>query len=521
MTKSKHTKRALLMSVLAMLICVAMLAGSTFAWFTDSVSTGVNKIVAGNLDVELEYATEFDADGNITKWDPVTDQVSLFSNLEKDGTDNLWEPGHTEVVYLKVTNKGTLALKYKFAVNVINPASTAKNVYNENFKLSDYLVFGKVESTEPMAMYTDRAEAWTEAGSVTGLNTYTKENVKLLPGKEEYVALIVYMPTSVGNEANYRGTKPTISLGVTLVAAQTPNEEDSFGDDYDTDAVYPVSNEKELEDALKEGGDIILKNDITLSEITVSKDANIDLNDHVLKAPRYHSALNIQDAAVTIKNGTIEATPGTAGSALYAYGSANVTLENCTIKTNANKTYAVCTNGSESLNSTIVIRNSTISAPTVAGKKGYAAYIPAGNVTFENCDVTGHLFICGGNVTLDGGTYTATGFNGQNQIWDKGKTVEYAKSIVGGNAYTMGDSIFIADRRDGYTLSSLIIRNITFNTEIPGVGTAYAIKYVDMNPDGAVDRVPYVIENNTFNDKIDGADPVMYIDLTGNDITNP
>ena len=58
MTKSKNTKRALLASVLSMMLCLAMLIGSTFAWFTDSVTSGKNTIVAGNLDVELNWSTD-------------------------------------------------------------------------------------------------------------------------------------------------------------------------------------------------------------------------------------------------------------------------------------------------------------------------------------------------------------------------------------------------------------------------------------------------------------------------------
>ena len=112
MTQSKSTKRALVTSVLAMLVCAAMLIGSTFAWFTDSAASGKNKIVAGNLDVELEYAAEFNDEGTVKTWSPVDADVSLFSEFEKDGvTKNLWEPGHTEAVYLKVRNAGTLALK--------------------------------------------------------------------------------------------------------------------------------------------------------------------------------------------------------------------------------------------------------------------------------------------------------------------------------------------------------------------------------------------------------------------------
>ena len=95
------TKKALIMSVLSMVLCIAMLIGMTFAWFTDTASTGVNKIQAGNLKVGFEY-------WNGEKYVDAQN-ATLFSE------DTRWEPGHTEIVYLKVTNKGNLALKYKLS----------------------------------------------------------------------------------------------------------------------------------------------------------------------------------------------------------------------------------------------------------------------------------------------------------------------------------------------------------------------------------------------------------------------
>ena len=67
MTSSKSTKRALVSSALAILMCVAMLIGSTFAWFTDTASTAVNKIQAGNLKMEVTYKNT--AGGNFEKVD--------------------------------------------------------------------------------------------------------------------------------------------------------------------------------------------------------------------------------------------------------------------------------------------------------------------------------------------------------------------------------------------------------------------------------------------------------------------
>ena len=106
MENNKSTKRALLTSALALLMCVAMLIGATFAWFTDTASTGINKIQAGNLDVKLLYKK-----GDMEAFKEATEETKLFDDAIQ------WEPGHTEVVYLKVKNAGSLALKYKANFN--------------------------------------------------------------------------------------------------------------------------------------------------------------------------------------------------------------------------------------------------------------------------------------------------------------------------------------------------------------------------------------------------------------------
>ena len=224
MTNSKSTKRALTASMISLLLCIAMLIGTTFAWFTDTVTTGKNKIVAGNLDVEL-YVKDADSDSYVA----VDETTSLFDESA------LWEPGYTQVVYLKVANVGALALKYQLAVNVISEQK-GTNVAGEEFSLSDYLVFGQAVNAAEVT-YATRQEAWAAAGNQKGLNDYSDAGV-LLPDAEEYMALVVYMPTDVGNEANYmtETTPPAIDLGVTLIATQTPYESDSFDHQYDAKA---------------------------------------------------------------------------------------------------------------------------------------------------------------------------------------------------------------------------------------------------------------------------------------------
>ena len=230
MTKQKSTKRALLLSALSLLMCVSMLIGSTFAWFTDSVTSGNNRIVAGNLDIELEYY-------NGSAWNTVNNATDLF-------TGNLWEPGHTEVVYLKLSNLGSLALKYQLGIK-INSEIEGTNVDGNKFKLSDYIYMGVVENVNgETGAYAKndagRAQAIAEATNASIISTgYTKTGSMVKDQEALYLAVVVYMPYSVENEANYKTgtTPPEINLGINLVATQLTNENDSFGPDYDADAL--------------------------------------------------------------------------------------------------------------------------------------------------------------------------------------------------------------------------------------------------------------------------------------------
>ena len=90
MSKTKSTKSALLMSFTSLLLCFAMLIGSTFAWFTDSATVSVNTIKSGNLDVKLEYL-------NGDTWTEVSNETKLFKE------NALWEPGHTEIGQHRIT----------------------------------------------------------------------------------------------------------------------------------------------------------------------------------------------------------------------------------------------------------------------------------------------------------------------------------------------------------------------------------------------------------------------------------
>lgn len=196
MTSSKSTKRALISSALAILMCVAMLIGTTFAWFTDTASTAVNKIQAGTLDVALEMfdgTTWVDAEGK-------TLQFKVNGQIPAEGTQILWEPGCTyELPQLRVVNNGNLALKYKIQITGIQG----------NAKLNEVI-------------------DWTIDGITLG-NTFTG----LAVGAKSEFTIKGHMKETAGNE--YQGL--TIDgIGITFIATQDTVEYDSNNNTYDENA---------------------------------------------------------------------------------------------------------------------------------------------------------------------------------------------------------------------------------------------------------------------------------------------
>ena len=198
MTNRKSTKRALLGSVMAMVLCLAMLVGATFAWFTDTASTNVNKIQAGNLDVVLEMQN---ADG---KW--VSAEGKTLDFVKAAGAENeaiLWEPGCTYTLpELRVVNNGNLALKYKVIITGINGSA----------KLNE-------------------AIEWTIGDVAMGAEQH------LAAGESNAFTIKGHMKESAGNEYMNESID---GIAITVVATQDTVESDSFDKDYDAGAEYPV-----------------------------------------------------------------------------------------------------------------------------------------------------------------------------------------------------------------------------------------------------------------------------------------
>ena len=375
--KNKSTKHALLASVLSIVMCFAMLIGSTFAWFTDEVKSGMNKIVAGNLDVELEYSL----DG--TNWTTVDENTNMFKE------DALWEPGYTEVVYLRVSNVGSLALKYQFGINVADKV-IGKTADDKDIDLSDFIEFGVVETE---AIFADRAAARAAVNGNTALISagYSSAEGHLIAGeKSNILALVVYMPETVDNAANYAGdNQPSINLGINLVATQDAVENDSFGNDYDVNVpidFVPVQNEDELLDAVANGKNIVLNNDVEITKILdFSKSVTISGNGNTILRENGNCIISAQnitdDITITLQNVDLNAGNIERCVSIYNNANINLVLDNCSASANY---YALNIAGNNS-NVNLTIKNSQ-----VTGWCAFQTWSAGTKATFENCTLIGN-----------------------------------------------------------------------------------------------------------------------------------
>ena len=298
MKRSSTTKKALLISTCALLFSMLMMAGSTFAWFTDSVSSGTNTITTGKLDVQLLHTNQ-----KVTEAKEVQQNTLLFT--DEDGNSIDWEPGAVAYENFTVKNSGDLALNYRLALDLNN----ANTIAGTKRSLKDVL---KVKVLDHAVGATDLSEEALKTGfqqvtsdqlsiPVAAYNNDSNKSVqKLTVGSTSttYGVIIYWQPNAETdynyNLANYSDTDKdgktidntsdgndhlTIDLGVSLGATQAPEESDSNGSDYDTNAICPVSNESELIQALQNADkdDVVeLTGNIALTEpLSITKDVTI------------------------------------------------------------------------------------------------------------------------------------------------------------------------------------------------------------------------------------------------------
>ena len=391
----KATKRALLTSVMALVMCVVMLVGTTFAWFTDTASTGVNKIVAGNLDVDI-----VDKEGTTS-----LDGKTLSFRDANGKTDILWEPGATFFTQgFKIVNKGNLALKWKAEINKDNivdgkAAPTAKDGKSLLDVIEFYVVTGTDENAEAVAI--EKFKGNLEANK-------TSDDVYYIKG---------VMKTSAGND--YQNLTLD-GITITVYATQDTVENDSFGKDYDENATYPVVvSQSQLNTTLTLDDLTDANGNVSPVEVTLGDTSAADIN---------YSQNNSGYTGKGVMLGSTKlnkyaATPAAAGEYKFTFKDGTITSEATgygSIDNYKDTSVYMLVPG----NSDVVFENMTFNGVVSFDIQKYTSpWSNLNSITFKNCTFNGIIIgTCpASNVTFDGCTFKAytntTSANNSNPIW--------------------------------------------------------------------------------------------------------
>ncbi len=428
MNNKKSTKRALTSSILSLVLCIAMLIGSTFAWFTDNVTSANNIIKSGTLDVEMYYA-----DG--TKEVPI-EKSEEWADASEGAIFNYekWEPGYVEVHHIKIANVGTLALKYQLKIMANGEVSKLADVIDVYYADPATKVSSRTELTDGMRLGT-----LTEV--LSGLNT-TPAAGELIAKTSDTITLALKMQESAGNE--YQDLSIGTDFSVVLMATQLTNEKDSFDEQYDKFADYDgeISNAVSLAAALQNGGTFKVTSDIALdSTMTVPAGVtvNLDLGTNSIAADnaKGNGALIANKGTLAIVGGKLLNNAVNGDSVISNSGTLTldgVNIVGAPIDSTGYPAYAVTTSGK------LVVEEGTIisaSRGAVSTSNGAEVVINGGNFVVSDAadgrNMTLHTIYAygsGAKLTINDGyfemNHTSTG--GASVICPAGATI----SIYGG-----------------------------------------------------------------------------------------
>ena len=351
---SKHTKRALLSSALALVLCFSMLIGTTFAWFTDTASTNVNTIQAGTLDVALEMV---EGDG----WVNAEGETLNFMKKEPQPSGSLvqseeilWEPGCTyKLPELRVVNKGNLALKYKVAITGIN---------------------GDAKLNEAIEWTINMGDNESQVADTTG-------EWYLLAGNETGHALTIqgHMKESAGNE--YQGLSIE-GVAITVYATQYTYEYDMNDNLYDDGAAYDDPWDGKTETAPEQDSAEVYHITNAAELVYAMKQSQNKMNGY--EGNPYAFGEYILESNINLGGNTIT---GFGGAADFqgTFDGNGFTISNFVIDATGRDYYGGLFNYLK--NGTV--KDLTVKNATVSGKKqvGVLAGCIDGNSTVTNCEV--------------------------------------------------------------------------------------------------------------------------------------
>ena len=353
MTKTRSTKSALISSVIALLLCFTMLLGTTFAWFTDSVTSAGNIIQSGTLDVEMHWAEGTkDPSAADTTWTDAS-TGAIFNN-------DKWEPGYVEVRHIKIANEGTLALKYQIKIVA-------------NGEVSDLADVIDVYYVDPAQQIADRTALTDDnkLGTLTDVlaNLANTANGELPAGENDTITLALKMQESAGNE--YQNKSIGSDFSVILMATQLTAESDSLDDQYDKDAKYTAEiDQLKAKLATAQSGDTV--------EYALTHDAYID------------SMIKVPNGVTLVLNGNGHQAIVNTAYPFYV-NNANIQMNDLTITGKA--TYAIFTKGAiwdyNGNNATVNASFNNVTVDLDKADNYPVVFNGIGEITMTDCTITG------------------------------------------------------------------------------------------------------------------------------------
>ena len=409
--KLKSKKSALLLSFTSLLLCFAMLAGSTFAWFTDTATTGVNKIVAGNLKVDIVDAkdqTSLTGTGSKLLWTQKvvgTTEEPVLEAVKNEGLP-LWEPGVNFLTQgFKIANKGNLALKGKVEVNKGTTTTNAKNA--DLLKVIDFYVVTESENGDKKATELAAFEGQLKDGNTVSKETYYIKG---------------HMQEEAGND--YQGLTLD-GITVTVYATQDTVENDSFDNKYDENAQYPDVAYTAVSAPTAE--DVNAGNN-PLAHALISASAETGVTGETkqeIVADLAAGTFKLTDKEGTVRNAVkgMEVTLNGAGADKTTY---EVKKPDATGEATADYSF----DGAKA----VVFKNMTIE---FEANTNYQGFVRAGAARFENCTIKGMGANWGvGDVVFDNCNFVFP---------EGGNEWTYNLWTYGGSSFTFNNCTFTSD----------------------------------------------------------------------------
>jgi len=489
--RQKGLRRSLWVSALAIVLCCAMLVGTTFAWFTDSVSSSGNRIEAGTLKVDLLELVG-------SEWISLKDKDAANEEYAVFDYD-LWEPGYSDAALLKVVNKGNLALQYQ--LNIVPKDTVTEDALKLAEVIDVYYNLGAATLPSGFADVKDGG-AYVKVGTLADMLEDSAadpdgmvhgvllpagtadSDAGALPVGEVSAAIVLHMQEGAGN--TYQGLNVGNGFDIQLKAIQYTYEKDGFGNDqYDAGAQWPIVSNSEFADAIAEGGNIVLGGNVQLSN-DITKDVDINLSGNTIAPTHSFKLKNGSDFAMRGGNwvfensasfGHLDVRPGSTVDSIISFENVVFTSKKLS------KTFGPSTDRVEKV-------------VQFTPDDGGAATFVFRDCTFNNAQV---LFSGLSNTT---GTFTAT-----------------FENCVFNNMGTEA-GIYVQNYLNG----RIVVKNCTFNctatrAELPAIGVQNSTVTIGFEGNNIVNGIaateythdPSAGEDETYDIKVNGTPSVVVV----------